>query len=132
VRINGVKRRKRTPALPGVGQRGLAAMFALAAAAGLVVLAGTMTGTTAAPAAASVPAHAVTVAHVRPMIEPCPCDKPICRPGCSQNAASSGPAAVIHRQANLAREPAVAAQSSLMFEPCPWDNPVCRPLCHQN
>ena len=70
-------------------------MFALAAAAGLAVLAGTMTGTTAAHAAASVPAPAAA-AHAHPMFEPCPCDKPICRPGCSQNMAFGGPASLIH------------------------------------
>jgi hypothetical protein len=132
VHNGGVNRRKGNPALPGAGQRGLAAMFALAAAAGLVVLGGTMTGTTAAPAAASVSSHAVTAAHSRPMFEPCPCDKPICRPGCVQNTASGGPAAVIHRQVRTARAATAAAHARPMVEPCPCDNPVCRPVCHQN
>ena len=64
VRISGGgNRREGTPALPRAGRRGLAARFALAAAAGLAVLAGTMTGTTAAHAAASVSTHAAAAAH---------------------------------------------------------------------
>ncbi len=37
-----------------------------------------------------------------------------------------------HRQAHLARAPAVAAQSSLMFEPCPCTDRACREVCFQN
>jgi len=40
--ISGGNRRAGTPAVPRAGRRGLAARFALAAAAGLAVLAGTM------------------------------------------------------------------------------------------
>jgi hypothetical protein len=53
-----------------------------AAAAGLAVLAGTITGTTAARAAASVSAHATATAQPGPRFDPCPCDNPICRPAC--------------------------------------------------
>jgi hypothetical protein len=83
--IGGGNRREGTPAVPRAGRRGLAARFALAAAAGLAVLAGTMTGTTPAHAAASVSAEATPAAHSRPMFDPCLCDNPVCRPLCHQN-----------------------------------------------
>lgn len=83
--VAGGNRREGTAAIPGAGRRGRAGMFVLAAAAGLAVLTGTMTGTTAARAAASVSAHADAAAQSYPRFQPCPCDKPICRPGCFQN-----------------------------------------------
>ena len=76
--------RKGTAAMPGAGRHGRAKMSVLAAAAGLAVLAGTITGTTAARAAAPVSAHAVAAAQPGPRLEPCPCDHPVCRPLCLQ------------------------------------------------
>jgi len=75
--IDGGNRREGTPAIRGAGGRGRAAIVALAAAAGFAVLAGSMIGTTAAPAAAA--------AHSRPMFDPCPCDNPVRRPLCHVN-----------------------------------------------
>ena len=60
-------------------------MFALAAAAGLAVLAAPMTGATAAHAAASVSTRAAAAALSRPIFDPCPCDNPVCRPLCHQS-----------------------------------------------
>jgi hypothetical protein len=124
--IGGGNRREGTPAVPRAGRRGLA-RFALAAATGLAVLAGTMTGTTPAHAAASVSAEATPAAHSRPMFEPCPCTDRLCREVCFQNATSDSPASMIHQRTHL-----TAARSRPMFDPCLCDNPVCRPLCHQN
>jgi hypothetical protein len=70
-------------------------MFVLAAAAGLALASGAVTGTPAAHAAAAARAAAAVRAH--PGFEPCPCDHPICRPGCFQGMASGGPASMIHR-----------------------------------
>jgi hypothetical protein len=80
--VTGGDRRERAAAIPGAARRGRAGMSVLAAAAGLAVLAGTITGTTAARAAASVSARAAATAQPGPRFEPCPCDMPICRPGC--------------------------------------------------
>lgn len=59
-------------------------MLVLAAAAGLAVLPGTMTGTPAARAAAAVTVQAATAAHSQPEFGPCPCASPLCKAGCSQ------------------------------------------------
>jgi hypothetical protein len=134
VRIVAGNSREEPFAIPAAGRRGRARMFALAAAAGLAVLAGTMTGATAAHAAASSPAHAAasvsadaaTAAQSRPRFDPCPCDNPVCRPACFQTTAAGSPAATTHRQTHL-----TAAQPRPKFDPCPCDNPVCRPLCFQ-
>ena len=82
VRIVTGGRREGTAAIPGAARRGRAAMSVLAAAAGLAVLAGPITGTTAARAAASVSARATATAQPGPRFDPCPCDNPICRPAC--------------------------------------------------
>jgi hypothetical protein len=125
--VAGGSSREGTVAVPGAGRRGRVRKFALAAAAGLAVVAGAMTGTTAAHAAASVPAaHAAAAAQSYLMVEPCPCINPICRPGCSQIMAFGGPPAMTHPPAHLA-----AAQSHAMVEPCPCDKPICRPGCLQ-
>lgn len=68
-------------------------MFVLAAAAGLALASGALTGTSAAHAAA---------VHARPMFDPCPCRLPACRPGCVQGVVSGGPASMIHRHIHLA------------------------------
>lgn len=81
----GSRRREGTAAIPGTGRRGRAGMPVLAAAAGLAILAGTITGTTAARAAASVSAPAATAAQSGPQFDPCPCDNPVCRPLCFQD-----------------------------------------------
>ncbi len=44
---------------------------------------------------------AVAAAHSGPRFEPCPCDHPVCRPLCFQNAASGGPASMINPQTHL-------------------------------
>lgn len=80
--VTGGGRREGTAAIPGADRRGRAGMSVLAAAAGLAVLAGTITGTTAARAAAPASAHTAATAQPGPRFEPCPCDNPICRPVC--------------------------------------------------
>lgn len=75
-------RRERAAAIPGAARRGRAGMSVLAAAAGLAVLTGTITGMTAARAAASVTTRATATAQPGPRFDPCPCDNPICRPAC--------------------------------------------------
>ena len=77
--------REGTAALPGAGRPGRARMSVLAAAAGLAFLAGTITGTTAARAAAPASAHPVAAAQPGPRLEPCPCDHPVCRLLCLQD-----------------------------------------------
>jgi hypothetical protein len=53
------------------------AVLSLVASAGVGLLAGTVTSASAAPAAGSAASSGSHSAF-----EPCPCDKPICRPGC--------------------------------------------------
>jgi hypothetical protein len=53
--------------------------------------------------------------------EPCPCDKPICRPGCF-----GGPPPA---QAAVEQAAPAPADGPMPFEPCPCDNPICRPVC---
>jgi hypothetical protein len=126
--LPGGSHREGVLAIPGAGRRERVRMFILAAAAGLAVVAGAMAGATAAHAAASVPAaHAAAVAQSHLMVDPCPCDNPVCRPLCFQSMTSGAPAATIHRRTHL-----TAAQSHLMVEPCPCDNPICRPVCFQS
>ena len=95
-------------AVPAAGSRGRAGMFVLAAAAGLALASGAVTGMPAAHAAATASAGSAAAVHVQPIFQPCPCDKPICRPGCSQGMASAGPASTIDRPAHLAAAQAVA------------------------
>ncbi len=83
--VAGGNRREGTAAIPGAGRRGRAGISVLAAAAGLAVLAGTVTGTTAARAAAPASARAAAAAQSGPRFEPCPCDHPVCRPLCFQD-----------------------------------------------
>jgi hypothetical protein len=70
-------------AVPLTRWRAWAGMLALAAAAGLTVLPGTMTGTPTARAAAAVPAQAAAATYSQPAFEPCPCTSPLCKAGCS-------------------------------------------------
>jgi hypothetical protein len=86
------------PAVPAAGSRGRAGMAVVTAAAGLALAFGVVTGTPAAHARAAVSAPPAPAVQAIPGFEPCPCDKPICRPGCSQGMASGGPALMIHRQ----------------------------------
>jgi hypothetical protein len=65
---------RRKPAPIMAGRLGV---LVLATATGLVMLPAAMT---AAPAARP----AAVTAHTAISFQPCPCDKPICRPGCSQ------------------------------------------------
>ncbi len=64
------------------------AVIAAALAAGSLGLAVTAAGACTGPAAcggtppASVHAGRATTARSGPRFQPCPCDKPICRPGC--------------------------------------------------
>jgi hypothetical protein len=72
---------------------------------------------TAATDPAQVAAEAATSAasHGPLPFDPCPCNLPICRPGCTR------PAIVL----KIAPPPPVPPP----LDPCPCDNPVCRPLC---
>ena len=97
-------RRDGAPAVPAAGSRAWAGMFVLTAAAGLALAFAVVTGTPAAPATAAVTARTATTVDTPPEFEPCPCDKPICRPGCSQSMASGGPASMIQRQTHAAAE----------------------------
>ena len=92
------------PAVPAAGSRARAGMLVLTAAAALALAFGAVTGTPAAPATAAVTAHTTATVGAQPEFEPCPCDKPICRPGCSQSMASGGPAAMIYRHTHPAAE----------------------------
>ena len=89
-RTVGGNRRDGAFAVPAAGSRGRPGMFVVAAAAGLALASGAVAGTPAAHAAAAVPTRAAIVVHAHPMIDHCPCDKPICRPGCVQTMASAG------------------------------------------
>jgi hypothetical protein len=53
------------------------AMFSVMALAGVGLLAGMETGAAAVPAGS-----AVSSGSSQGAFQPCPCDKPICRPGC--------------------------------------------------
>src|SRR5690348_9528080 len=66
-------------AVPAAGTRGRVGMFVLAAAAGLALASGVVTGTPAAHATVATSARAAGAAHALPRFEPCPCDNPICR-----------------------------------------------------
>jgi hypothetical protein len=122
---------------PAAGSPGRAGKFVLAAAAGLALAFGAVTGTTAAHAAAAVPARAAVVMHALPRFEPCPCTELVCRPVCLQGTASGGPAAMVHPQRHLAAAviPAragAAVHALSMFDPCPCTLPICRPGCFQS
>jgi hypothetical protein len=75
---------------------------------------------TAATDPAQVAAQAATPAalHGPLPFDPCPCDQPICRPGCKNPVKAPPPAEV-----------PPLSHGPLPFEPCPCDNPVCRPGC---
>jgi len=77
-------RRHATLAVPPGRWRGRAGMLIMAAAAGLAVLPGTMTGAPSALAVAAVPVQAAATAHSLPLVEPCPCANPLCKNGCAQ------------------------------------------------
>ena len=134
----GGNRRGGAFAVPAARSRERAVKFVLAAAAGLALASGVMTGMPAAHAAAAVPARAAAAVHAYPRFDPCPCVLPICRPGCLQSAASGSPASMIYRQPHLAAAAAVSARAVAvvhaypMFVPCPCDKPICRPGCSQS
>jgi hypothetical protein len=131
--VAGGNRRDRAPA---AGSPGRAGRFVLAAAAGLALAFGALTGTTATHAAAAVSTRAAVAVQTLPGFEPCPCTDLVCRPVCVQGTASGGPAAMVHPQrhsaatAESARAEA-AVQALPKFEPCPCAEPLCRPLCFQ-
>jgi hypothetical protein len=102
--------------VPAAGTAGRAGMFVLAAAAGLALASGVMTGTPAAHAAVSARTAAAVRAH--PMFDPCPCDNPVCRPACHQGVVSGGPASMIHRPPHLVTSQAVAATTAIAVN-CP-------------
>lgn len=123
--VAGGSRRDGTVAVPGAGRRGRVRVFVLAAAAGLAVVAGAMTGTTAAHAAASVPAaHTAAAAQSHTMFEPCPCDRPICRPGCLQSMASGGAASMVLPRTHLAAAQALARMTASAVSCPPPSEPV--------
>jgi len=74
--VAGGNRREGTAAIPGAGRRGRAGISVLAAAAGLAVLAGTVTGTTAARAAAPASARSRSRGAVRPAVRALPLRPP--------------------------------------------------------
>jgi hypothetical protein len=103
---------------PAAGARGRAGMFALVAAAGLALASGAVTGTPAAHAA--VAARTATAGHAHPRFEPCPCDRPICRPGCSQGMTSGDRASMIRWQAHQGgREATTVSASAVIICPPP-------------
>jgi hypothetical protein len=75
---------------------------------------------------AQVAAQAATPAalHGPLPFDPCPCDQPICRPGCTNPVKAPPPLKV-----PPAAEVAPPSHAPPPFEPCPCDNPVCRPVC---
>ena len=103
--------------MPPTGSRGRAGMFVLTAAAGLALAFGAVTATPAARPATAVPAPAAAAVQAIPEFVPCPCDKPICRPGCSQSMTSGGPA-MIHRQIRLTAAQAVVTTAAAAVN-CP-------------
>lgn len=71
--------------------------------------------------------------------DPCPCNNPVCRPGCTAAIEQAPPA-----PAEVAWEPCPCAdpvcrplcvnavelpEPAATEEPCPCDNPICRPVC---
>src|SRR5690242_21924843 len=74
-------------AVPGAGSPGEAKRFLLAAAAGVALAVGAVTGTPTAHAAAVVSARPAAAGHAHPRLEPCPCADPLCREVCSQSMA---------------------------------------------
>ena len=52
------------------------------------------------------------------MVEPCPCDNPMCRPVCFQGMASGGPAAMMHPETHLAAAQAPARTAAVAVN-CP-------------
>src|SRR5690242_9983433 len=101
-RIADGSRRDGAFEVPAAGLRWRAGMFVLAAAAGLALASGVMTGTSDAHAATAVSARAEAAVHAQPMFDHCPCDNPVCRSMCHQGVISGGPASVIHRHTHLA------------------------------
>jgi hypothetical protein len=89
-------------AVPGAGSPGQAKRFVLAAAGGVALAVGAVTGTPAAHATAVVSARPAAAVHAHPRLEPCPCADPLCREVCSQSTAAGIPASLIHRHAHLA------------------------------
>jgi hypothetical protein len=105
--------------MPAAGSRGRAVKFVLAAAAGLALASGVMTGTPAAAhAATAVSARAAATVHAYPVFEPCPCTDRLCREVCFQGVASGGPAAMIHRQTHPAT-PQVEVAATAIAVNCP-------------
>jgi hypothetical protein len=104
---------------PAAGLRGRAGMFVLAAASGLALASGAVTGTPAAHAAATAAARPAAAAHARPEFEPCPCTDLRCREVCSQSMASGGPAFMIHQQTHLAARAMVTMTATAVNCPPP-------------
>ena len=123
-RIAGGNRRDGAFEVPTAGSRGRAGMFVLAAAAGLALASGVLTGTPAAHAATAVPARAEAAAHAYPMFEPCPCVDPVCRPVCYQSVVSGGPAPMIHRHTHLAAAQAVGTIGAIAINCPPSSTPA--------
>jgi hypothetical protein len=120
----GGNRRDGAFAVPAAGSRGRAGVFVLAAAAALALASGAVTGMPAAHAAAAVTARTAAAVQAHPrVVEPCPCDNPVCRPVCHQSMASGGPAALIHRQTPRAAAQAVVTITATAVN-CP---PPSRP-----
>ena len=109
------------PAMPAAGSSGRAGMFVLTAAAGLALALSAVTATPAAHATAAVSAPTSAAVQAIAEFQPCPCDKPICRSGCSQSMTSGGPVFMIHRQTRLTAAQAVVTIAATAVN-CPPPN----------
>jgi hypothetical protein len=93
------------------------------------------------PSAAPADTAAEAARPVAPQAEPCPCDQPICRPGCVKGLAPHGkaPPPVAQDCSGTPNcgtgippgkaPPPVPPQAAPQVEPCPCTDPVCRPAC---
>jgi len=70
-------------------------------------------------------ATTLTPAHGPAPFEPCPCDQPICRPGCTRPVIVA-PACTGSTHCGGGPLPAPAP---LPLDPCPCTDPICRPVC---
>lgn len=82
---------------------------------------------TAATDPAQVAAQAITLApaHGPLPFDPCPCDQPICRPGCAKPVIVA-PACTGSIHCGGGPPPAPVP---LPLDPCPCTDPICRPVC---
>lgn len=77
------------------------------------------------PAEAAAQATTVALGHGPLPFDPCPCDQPICRPGCTKPVIVT-PACTGSTHCGGGPPPAPAP---LPLDPCPCTDPICRPVC---